>query len=175
VSALIIALDPGDTTGMAWQYANQDVSSYATHEVPHCSYEVGLRTLLDALSTIVGAAPPVDTTSTMARMVPAGVTVIYETFDFRHDESFRDKIDYTPAEVIGALRCWALDRYNITLVKQNAATGKGFWTDEKVRKLGLWVPGRRHAMDAMRHLLRYQVFVLKDVSKLHRLRPAEGT
>jgi hypothetical protein len=173
VSALIIALDPGNTTGVAWQYAGR--TDYGTDEAPHCSSEIGLRALLGGLGTIVAEAPPVDTSSTMARMVPAGVTVIYETFDFRHDESFRDKIDYTPAEVIGALRCWALDRYNITLVKQNAATGKGFWTDEKVRKLGLWVPGRRHAMDAMRHLLRYQVFVLKDVSKLHRLRPAEGT
>jgi len=27
---------------------------------------------------------------------------------------------------------------------------KRFWTDEKIKKLGLWQPGKKHAMDALR-------------------------
>lgn len=39
---------------------------------------------------------------------------------------------------------------------------KIFWTDDKVKHLGLWVPGQRHAMDALKHLLHYMTFTLKD-------------
>ena len=98
---------------------------------------------------------------------------MYESFDFRKDERDRTKIDYTPAEVIGALRFWALSRKDtVKLVKQGAGIGKGgFWSDDKIKTLALWVPGAKHAMDATRHLLYYRAFTLSDASLLEPFHP----
>jgi len=41
---------------------------------------------------------------------------------------------------------------------QNAQTGKGFCTDDKLRQWGLYIPGIRHAMDAVRHGAHFLIF-----------------
>jgi hypothetical protein len=103
------------------------------------------------------------------------VTFLYETFDFRMEERYRDKIDYTAAEVIGAMRMWAFERSEVvTLVKAGAGLGKGFWTDAKMKQAGLWVTGMKHAMDAKRHLLRYRAFKLNDTSLFEPFRPKDA-
>jgi hypothetical protein len=45
----------------------------------------------------------------------------------------------------------------VRYVEQTASMGKGFVTDEVIKKLDLWYPGYKHAMDATRHLLYYVV------------------
>ena len=46
----------------------------------------------------------------------------------------------------------------VELVLQKAATGKAFYTDQKIKDLDLWVPGQPHGMDALRHMLYWLTF-----------------
>jgi hypothetical protein len=43
------------------------------------------------------------------------------------------------------------------LILQNASQAKGFVSDKRIKDLGLWSPGWRHAMDGYRHLIYYMV------------------
>jgi hypothetical protein len=100
--------------------------------------------------------------------------LIVERFDFRMEERYRDRIDYTAAEVIGALRVWASDRECVKLIRVGAGLGKGFWRDDRIKTLRLWVPGARHAMDATRHLLRYRSFTLNEQWLFDPFKPPAG-
>lgn len=171
---VIIALDPGGTTGIAFWFRNSttfnpEVTSisqwqWGRLQVNGCDIDAGLIGLMRELTAIVGRTP-----TAAGRERP--VHIAYESFDFRHEERERDRIDYTPAEVIGAVRLWAAGLPYVNLVKYNAATGKGFWSDDKIKKLGLWVPGYKHAMDATRHLLYYMAFQLDMTELFYPLRP----
>jgi hypothetical protein len=61
-------------------------------------------------------------------------------------------VDQTALEYIGVVKlfCQATET---ELIMQTAAIAKGFWTDAKLRKTGLWMTNQRHAMDAVRHAL----------------------
>lgn len=136
----IIALDPGFTTGVALFDSNLDLK-YETTQVQ------GIYGVWDALH--MGA--PYD-------------LIIYESFLYQH----RDKVDLRPVEAIGVIKLYA-EVKNIRTVSQTPATGKRFWTDPKIKKLGLWQPSQVHGMDAMRHLLYYMAFELKRVELLEAL------
>jgi hypothetical protein len=104
------------------------------------------------------------------------VHIVCEDFDFRQDQTgialrgyARSKIDYTPAEILGALRVLCA-QYSLVLHTQKAAQGKGFWDDDKLKRLGVYNVGHRHGNDAMRHLLYYQCFTLGDERPLFALR-----
>lgn len=86
------------------------------------------------------------------------VTVVMERFNFRMNERDRTKIDYTPAEVIGVVKFWVAAHGLAKLEMQMAAEGKAFWSDEKLRTIGLYLPSLPHAMDATRHVLQYISF-----------------
>lgn len=43
------------------------------------------------------------------------------------------------------------------MVFQTAGIAKPFITDEKLKIMGLWVPSKKHARDALRHLLTYMI------------------
>lgn len=43
-------------------------------------------------------------------------------------------------------------RTGCQVVWQSPSNAKGVFTDERIRRAGLWVPGRPHAVDAIRHL-----------------------
>jgi hypothetical protein len=144
---LIIGIDPGDTTGLAYWYPGAGRPIAAVAQIRHCREDYGLSGLFRELGQITPLSVQ-------------GTAIVCESFEFRHEERYRDKIDYTAAEVIGALRTFVLERPSIELFRQNAATAKGFWTDDKLKRLGVWVPGNKHAMDATRHLLRYRTFEL---------------
>jgi hypothetical protein len=186
VPRLIIAIDPGGTTGIAWQSVQPhlpperriETCTYAQLEqIGPCSEAAGLKELLSYLSSVAMLAEPL----TVADLIH----LIVEPFQFRHDDRSRSKIDYIAAEVVGALRVWCLDRPHVKFIRQSASDAKGFWTDDKIRRLGLWVPGgsktfvastpgKNHAMDALRHLLRYNLFVRQEKSLLLPLRREEG-
>jgi hypothetical protein len=88
---------------------------------------------------------------------------IGERFLHLHEFANRPKIDLTAPEYIGVAKR-AIQEHKWTAVWQNAAQACGktaFWGDnskpgggnEKIKKLGLWLPGKRHAMDSLRHFL----------------------
>ena len=91
--------------------------------------------------------------------------IVYESFYYQR----REKVDLRPVEAIGVIRLYC-KLNNIIPVAQSAAHGKAFWTDEKIKKIGLWEPGLKHAMDAMRHMLYYQAFQLQKIELLEALK-----
>jgi hypothetical protein len=60
-------------------------------------------------------------------------------------------------EYVGVIRlyCAMAEKH---LVLQNANQAKEFWTDQKLKWLGLYKPNEKHAMDAMRHMLYFLTF-----------------
>jgi hypothetical protein len=77
------------------------------------------------------------------------------------------------AEYIGVVKAFVQESNNLLRFKnsewyfeQTASKIKGntnvFWTDDKVKYIGLWVPNRRHEMDALKHLLHHMTFTLED-------------
>jgi len=157
---LIIAMDPGGTTGLAY-WTLDDL--WGREQIDCCDDDFRLSTLFSRLEGICRYAQPFTGHKS--------VHIVYEPFEFRKDERDRYKIDYTAAEVVGALRLWAYSRDYVKLVRSGASKGKGFWIDDKIKALGLWVPGQRHAMDATRHLLAYRSFQLNDLSLFEPFRP----
>lgn len=108
-----------------------------------------------------------------------GTTFLGERFLFIKDFASRDKIDYTPCEYIGIAKLYC-GMNVISQEWQNSAQACGktaFWGDckegnDKIRRVGLWQPGKRHAMDSLRHLLYYFSFELGNGFFIQQLREA---
>lgn len=79
--------------------------------------------------------------------------VICESFEFR--KAARAGLDLTPAHLIGVTMAYVEES---ALFMQTAATGKGYFSDDKLKQLGIYLKGRPHAMDAARHLLQWYKF-----------------
>jgi hypothetical protein len=65
----------------------------------------------------------------------------------------KDAADITAPQYIGICKLYASSSDLTKFVSQSPATGKGFWNDGKLKRVGLYMPGNRHAMDATRHVL----------------------
>ncbi len=78
--------------------------------------------------------------------------IVYE--DFKHRPQIINTELYS-LQVIGVLRLWA-QQHDVPTSTMLPATAKSFWTDDKIKALGLWKPGQKHAMDALRVLLTYR-------------------
>jgi hypothetical protein len=163
----ILALDPGGTTGWCW-YKQGPPEQLQRGQISEAEHHLRLEKLLEEVATATGRN----------RLV-----IVCERFEFRQDDRDRDKIDYIAGEYVGVVkRFWQQHQRQgvIDLVMQSAAqvkgrgkhrTSKTFWGDDsRLRKLGLWIPGQPHAMDATRHYLYYRTFTLGDASILHQLR-----
>lgn len=136
----IVAFDPGFTTGVA-RYGKDTDLRYETTQVQ------GILELWDCLHM----GTPYD-------------LIIYESFLYQR----RDKVDLRPVEAIGVIKLYA-ELNNIEIGSQTPARGKRFWTDTKIKKIGLWESGQPHAMDALRHLLYYKTFVRMEQGILKEL------
>ena len=95
-------------------------------------------------------------------------TIVYERFLYQR----RDKVVLYPVEVIGVVKLYT-EVHDLLLFEQTPSQAKNLWTDGKLKKLGLWIPGRGHAMDATRHLLYHLVVTKGDRSWLEPLRPKD--
>ena len=130
----IVAIDPGKTTGVAWTRGL--VMSPVVAEMNQD----------DLYDWLVNGND--------LRHLHSTVYVV-ESFTLRPGAKSHQT---QPLEIIGfidgAVRSGL---FKGSLVKQSPAQGKSFGTDEKLKKLGFWVPGKGHAMDAMRHLVTYAV------------------
>lgn len=84
--------------------------------------------------------------------------------DYRvYEHKARDHVNngLHTAQWIGALRVCAYQQCIPTSTKM-AQAAKTFYTDDKLKLVGLYEPGMRHARDAMRHLLLLMTFPTKD-------------
>jgi len=94
--------------------------------------------------------------------------IVWESFEFRQ-HYFKDedgnpiakmKVELISREYIGILRLFC-DSTGTPAHHRTASSAKRFIDDEKIKQVGLWIPGSTHKMDATRHLLRYMVVVKK--------------
>lgn len=162
MSRRLLALDPGGTTGWAaWQLVNGHKEIFETGELTGDNHHMALWDLLHRHL--------VDTV-----MLGGSMTVIVENFEFRKDERDRYKIDYIAAEYVGVAKAYCGYQQNrgfdISFVVPGASQGKGFWNDDKLKRVGMYHRNSRHIRDATRHLLRYRTFELGDRTLLDKLR-----
>lgn len=71
-------------------------------------------------------------------------------------ETIKKSRQYYSLEIIGALR-WMTHQANLPFTLQPPSAGKSFGTDEKLKQMMWYKPGKGHANDAARHLLLYCV------------------
>lgn len=121
----VIAIDPGGTTGWCLVDDNR-VSS--TGQLSGAHYA--------ELYNLLGILEP--------------SIVVCERFV--HRSTFG--VDQVALEYIGVIKLFCQAR-ELDLRMHTAAMAKQFWTDPKVKKIGLWKANQRHAVDAIRHALTY--------------------
>lgn len=151
---LYLAFDPGGTTGWASlrfkiddEYNVEGRPEWKTGQIGPHQHHGELWTMLWDLND-----------------KPDEFFLITESFEYRNRA--RAGLVLDSVEYIGVMKLFcAITRED--LYKQTAAMGKGFVKDENIKKLGLWSPGNKHAMDAMRHLI-YFIVMNKDVPALLR-------
>jgi hypothetical protein len=128
----VIAVDPGQTTGVATRYPHRPVQ--------HTAWEGDWTSTLDWLE---GELKDLHWVSTP--------TVVVEAFRITRVPAAKTPAPWS-LEWIGAAR-WLCGRYDAELVLQSSSDAKGFATNRMLRQVGLWVPAKGHANDATRHLL----------------------
>lgn len=183
----ILALDPGGTTGtclflppkevvrdtkqlrgcFAYTEIGPDEHHLVLDQFLHQCLMLGTEAAKDQMSRF--ALPP----TTSASRTPK-LTVVNERFEYRKEDSrHREKIEYISAEYVGVVKRFARLNYrNVEYVEHSPSLKDGFWKNpEKIKMLGLWAPGKRHAMDALRHLLYHITFTLSDRSLYKFLQP----
>lgn len=165
----ILALDPGGTTGWAYCEFLAHLDDNYVLELQHFKFESGhlgpgdhhltlWSLLLDAYGNIPNAKLPL-------------IEVVCESFQFRqhiNKDQAKTKVELMSVEYIGIVKLFA-QVHNITPTWQTASAAKTLIPDKgpqsnvKLRQLGVYKPVTHwvHAMDAMRHLLRYMVAVKK--------------
>lgn len=124
----ILALDPGVTTGFALYDQHDPMAGRAWQKA--CKHSEYMDELNEVWPNII----------------------ICESFVHTH----RTGTDYTPVEFIGLTK-WFCERRDIILIEQTPAYGKAFFDNDKLKKLGVYVGGMPHSMDALRHLYQFMM------------------
>lgn len=134
---MYMALDPGVATGIATydyepMYPSKKGGIHHTYEIRFSDYPHPHEMLYDHLSE---RKPDF---------------IIYEAFHYRHGQL---GAEFVGVEYIGVIELWC-QRNQVSKYKINPSDGKGFWSMNKIKTLGLWTP-RKQEMDALRLLLTY--------------------
>jgi hypothetical protein len=92
--------------------------------------------------------------------------LICEKFEYDREKAQQSaRLDYTAAEFVGVIKLYAYKNHMEFCYQTRGAVGeKAFWSDDKLRRLGLFKSGRqyRHEMDALRHLLYHATFCFNN-------------
>jgi hypothetical protein len=149
----ILALDPGGTTGWAQL-------TYVDTKPIECDWttwvgSIGVREPMWTCGQIGPDDHHKELFALLERADAFDFTVVCESFEFRQYRQ-RDNINLMSREYIGVTKLFGQER-NRPVVFQTAGAAKPFVTDEKLKAMGLWVPGQKHARDALRHLVTFLV------------------
>ena len=150
-----IALDPGGTTGWA---------KYDALYIP--SPEKKGRGELVEQHFMVGQIGPHEhhhqLYALLERLHIHDMVVVTESFEFRQFDGNRTGINLISREYIGVTKLFGRER-NIPVKLQTAGLAKKFVPDKgpdankKLKAMGWYTPGMKHANDAARHLAYYMV------------------
>jgi hypothetical protein len=149
----IFGIDPGPHTGIFYMLGDQPCwveFDYTSHEL--CT------------------APLSHVYLWLMQMVdPDKDVLVPEKFEYRKDDAQnREYIDYSTGEWVGVIKLFS-QMTGCKYQMQSASEAKGFWNDDKLRRVGLWSPSK-HTRDATRHWLHYVSFEMKDDSWFHKLK-----
>ncbi|SRR6266576_2105310 len=131
---ITLALDPGITTGRALARIEDDKLLVSCHDAIWSH-----RMCFDFIE----------------KLKPRHLVV--ETFEYRNET--RDNLELFSREIIGVAaltsQLWPME---IIYYPQSAAQGKGFYSDQKLKSLGIHDERSVHRRDALRHLLHWWTF-----------------
>jgi hypothetical protein len=135
----ILSFDPGGTTGVAFSYMEDDEFKFRSLQIgPHEHHQE----LWELLSNYAyGYDLP-------------SLEIVCESFEYRNMS--RKGLELISKEYIGIIKLFC-SLHGIKLIFHTASAAKHFVTDDKIKALDLWTPGKPHAMDGMRHLLKHMV------------------
>jgi len=149
VKLRVLALDPGVTTGwcLATVWENPDsLNQWVSLRFGESKWS--LIELKEVLDEYLWIAPLADDCPRI---------VLYEDFEYRNNP--RPGLNLTPVKMIGVIEL--TQQMNPTRgewFKQNAASGKAHFTDQKLKDMGIYVKGKQHGRDAMRHAMQFLTF-----------------
>jgi hypothetical protein len=135
---IALALDPGVTTGLCVCFLNEDKLHVAPDE-----RKFSLLGLFDYIRWFA------DYDS----------YVVYEDFQYRNQP--RTGLDLTPVKMIGIIELcaqWYWEDEEAEFFKQTPAQGKGFYSDARLKAMGIYRTGKAHGRDATRHLMQWATF-----------------
>lgn len=135
----MLSLDPGKTTGYCIAVYDDKLRICVGQE------ELSLGAVSALLEKLASAGQMID------------LHVIYEDFEYRNQA--RTGLDLTPVKIIGVIEMYKeFHEPFISFYKQSAATGKAFYSDDRLKQLGVYKIGKPHGRDATRHLLQWANF-----------------
>lgn len=155
----IIALDPGGTTGIAVSYTGE-----FTGEPDDRS---GLRKEYDDLADLnirraqIGPHHHHKELYTLLATIRPQL-ILCESFQYvqfkskEWDRDSKSKVELISCEYIGVVNLFARINHTQT-VFQTPSEAKKFVSDDKLKALGLYQPGKPHSNDATRHLIYWYV------------------
>jgi hypothetical protein len=126
---IVIGVDPGKMCGTAWLTPQGVVG-----------YEMEFDVLGDWIESAAGANPGVST------------IVACEKFTITAQTARKSSDARWAIEGTGVARHYAR-RYGCDFMQYTPSEAKGFVKDEQLRGAGWWMPGKGHAMDAMRQAI----------------------
>ena len=127
----LLAIDPGHTTGIAYKDFSYD-------QKPTTYMPVGFSACTRMISDLMLGFPDL---------------VIVERFTINLATTKKSRGGSNEAiELIGVTRYFC-EFYGSEMAQQSPADAKNFCSDEKLKRLGWYVPGPDHARDALRHLV----------------------
>ena len=165
--AKILAFDPGGTTGWTRVHLyprGQENSSGARFEEADRSWDGGQ----------FGPGPHHKALYKFLIM-ERPLHVVCESFQYRVIQSggaTMPGIRLDSVEYIGVIKLYC-ELTKTPLFLQTAGEVKPLWTDEKLKKLGLWARGEQHRRDAVRHALHHIITRLNRTEFIDPLRPKE--
>lgn len=160
----IFAADPGGTSGIAtaqWEPSGPDDQLTSIDQIKFNRWSMGPEPhhveLWSHLDEVHNHIDPY-------------TEIVWESFEFRQ-HFFTDaegkpiakmKVELISREYIGILLLFC-ELFGVPYHHRTASSAKRFITDEKIKQLGLWIPGKahEHEMDGTRHLLRYMTIAKK--------------
>lgn len=131
----VLTLDPGGTTGYCTaDLTNNDLLNIRVAQLNVPNHHATLWTLLNKFKPEV---------------------LISESFEYRNQS--RAGLVLVSKEYIGVAKLWYQLNDSSEYIEQSPGVAKSFVADAHIKKLGLWVAGKPHAMDALRHMIYYTV------------------
>jgi len=147
---LILAFDPGETTGFCamYDYEVKELRQIETpiNDVPKCYRNLAALFMEMEDYRIKMNLPPTES-----------AIEDYKIYDWKSDDHKWSSVH--TIKVVGFVQVLA-HRHNAPSTMRMAQVAKGFVTDEKLRMWNLYAPttGQKHARDALRHAVYHALF-----------------